>query len=112
HGPGADELAGALDPHRSRPRRGRGRRDRDRRRHRPRPPPDDVLRSTGLGTGSVVPMAERPLRFERRMSDAEALMWTMEKDAALRSSFLQVTLLDRAPDFAAFRERMERAVRV
>ena len=57
-------------------------------------------------------MAERPLRFERRMSDAEALMWTIEKDPGLRSSFLQLTLLDRAPDFARFRRRMERAVRV
>src|SRR5438309_2894009 len=57
-------------------------------------------------------MAERPLRFERRMSDAEALMWTIEKDPALRSSFLQLTLLDRVPDFTRFRRRMERAVRV
>src|SRR5438270_2697127 len=57
-------------------------------------------------------MAERPLRFERRMSDAEALMWTIEKDPALRSSFLQLTLLDSAPDFERFRRRMDRAVRV
>src|SRR5438309_277604 len=57
-------------------------------------------------------MAERPLRFERRMSDAEALMWTIEKDPALRSSFLQLTLLDSAPDFERFRRRMARAVRV
>ncbi|MBV8160930.1 MAG: wax ester/triacylglycerol synthase family O-acyltransferase [Acidimicrobiia bacterium] len=57
-------------------------------------------------------MAERPLRFERRMSDAEALMWTIEKDPALRSSFLQLTLLDSRPDFARFRRRMERAVKV
>src|SRR3954454_18598288 len=56
-------------------------------------------------------MAERPLRFERRMSDAEALMWTIEKDPALRSSFLQLTLLDSPPDFARFRRRMERAVK-
>ena len=46
------------------------------------------------------------------MSDAEALMWTIEKDPALRSSFLQLTLLDRPPDFARFRRRMERAVKV
>src|SRR5437763_14741957 len=57
-------------------------------------------------------MAERPLRFERRMSDAEALMWTIEKDPGLRSSFLQLTLLDSAPDFERFRRRKERAVRV
>jgi WS/DGAT/MGAT family acyltransferase len=52
------------------------------------------------------------MRFERRMSDAEALMWTIEKDPALRSSFLQLTLLDSVPDFARFRRRMERAVKV
>jgi len=57
-------------------------------------------------------MEERPLRFERRMSDAEALMWTIEKDPALRSSFLQLTLLGSTPDFARFRRRMERAVKV
>src|SRR3954453_23743211 len=57
-------------------------------------------------------MAERPLRFERRMSDAEALMWTIEKDPAMRSSFLQLPLLARAPDFERFRRRMERAVKV
>src|SRR4051794_13770889 len=57
-------------------------------------------------------MAERPLRFERRMSDAEALMWTIEKDPGLRSSFLQLTLLDKPPDFERFRRRMERAVKV
>jgi len=32
------------------------------------------------------------------MSDAEALMWTVEKDPTLRSDFLNITLLDRAPD--------------
>src|SRR3954470_19812380 len=57
-------------------------------------------------------MAERPMRFERRMSDAEALMWTIEKDPGLRSSFMQLTLLDRPPDFERFRRRMERAVKV
>ena len=36
------------------------------------------------------------------MSDAEALMWTIEKDPAFRSSFLQLTLLDSPPDFARF----------
>src|SRR5947208_15052001 len=57
-------------------------------------------------------MAERPVRFERRMSDAEAIMWTIEKDPAMRSSFLQVTLLDRPPDFDRLRRRMEQAVKV
>ena len=52
------------------------------------------------------------MHLDRRMTEAEALMWTVEKDPALRSSFLQVTLLDRAPDFEKFRSRMGRAVKV
>ncbi len=50
------------------------------------------------------------LRFDRNMSDAEGLMWRLEKDPHLSSTFGTVTLLDRAPDFDAFRRRMERAV--
>jgi WS/DGAT/MGAT family acyltransferase len=57
-------------------------------------------------------MAERPMRFERRMTDGEALMWTVEKDPALRASFLNITILDRAPDFDRLRTRMERAVQL
>lgn len=49
------------------------------------------------------------MRFGRRMTDAEALMWSIEKDPSLRSSFLNVTFLDRAPRFDGFRRRMERA---
>ncbi len=52
-------------------------------------------------------MAE--MRFDRTMSDAEALMWRLEKDPHLSSIFATVTVLDRAPDFDAFRRRMERA---
>ncbi len=44
------------------------------------------------------------------MSETEALMWAVERDPALRSSFLNVTFLDRSPDFARFRRRMDRAV--
>jgi diacylglycerol O-acyltransferase len=54
----------------------------------------------------------RPMRLDRRMTEAEALMWTVEKDPALRSSFQQITLLDRTPDFDRFRSRMARAVKV
>ena len=50
------------------------------------------------------------MRFERRMSDAEALMWSLDSYPGLRSTFLNVTIVDRAPDFARFRQRMERAV--
>jgi len=57
-------------------------------------------------------MATRPMRLDRRMTEAEALMWTVEKDPALRSSFMQLTLLDQTPDFEQFRARMDRAVHV
>lgn len=44
------------------------------------------------------------------MSDAEALMWRLEHDPHLSSTFGTVTVLDRVPDFDAFRRRFERAV--
>ena len=47
---------------------------------------------------------------DRQMSDAEALMWRVEKDPFLGSTFGSVTILDRAPDFDRFRARMESAV--
>lgn len=43
------------------------------------------------------------------MSDAEGLMWRLEKDPYLSSTFGTVTVLDRAPDFDSFRRRMEHA---
>jgi WS/DGAT/MGAT family acyltransferase len=47
-----------------------------------------------------------------RMSDLEALMWTLEKDPHLSSTFANVTILDRVPDLERLRRRMERAVNV
>ena len=44
------------------------------------------------------------------MTAAEALMWDLDADPALRSSFLGLTLLDRVPDPVRFRRRMEQAV--
>ena len=57
-----------------------------------------------------MPDTERTVRAGRRMTDTEALMWAVEREPALRSSFLNVTLLDRAPDVDRFRRRMEQAV--
>jgi diacylglycerol O-acyltransferase / wax synthase len=57
-------------------------------------------------------MAERRLHFERTMSDQEALMWALEQDPVLHSTFAQLTLLDRPPDTARFRERMARCTRL
>jgi WS/DGAT/MGAT family acyltransferase len=52
----------------------------------------------------------RPVRVARHMSDAEALMWNLEKDPLLDSSFGTVTLLDRVPDPDRMRRRVLRMV--
>jgi WS/DGAT/MGAT family acyltransferase len=51
-------------------------------------------------------------RFDNRMSDAEALMWRVEKDPFLTSTFGNITVLDARPNFEAFVQRMDRASRV
>jgi diacylglycerol O-acyltransferase / wax synthase len=53
-------------------------------------------------------MADMP-RFDRKMSDAEGLMWRLEKDPHLSSTFASVTILDRPPDVKRLMRRMERA---
>jgi len=53
---------------------------------------------------------EREMRFERRMSDAEALMWNVEKDPWLNPSGGTLTILDRPIDVDLFRRRMQAAV--
>jgi len=53
-------------------------------------------------------MADLP-RFDRKMSDAEGLMWRLEKDPHLSSTFANVTVLDKAPDFDRLLRRMDRA---
>ncbi len=50
------------------------------------------------------------ITYDRSMSDAEGLMWRLEKDPYLSSTFANVTILDRRPDFDQLRRRMERAV--
>src|SRR4029450_5317899 len=51
------------------------------------------------------------MRFENRMSDSDALMWTIEKDPLLRSTITAVSLLDGAVDVERFREKVERGSR-
>ena len=46
------------------------------------------------------------MRFDRTFSDAEALMWRLEKDPYLSSTFGAVMVLDRAPDWPALQRRM------
>lgn len=50
------------------------------------------------------------MRFDDRMTDAEALMWNLEKDPSLRSTFLNVTFVDQPPSFEGFRKRIQKAV--
>lgn len=45
-----------------------------------------------------------------RMSDAEAVMWAVEKDPALRSDFCNLTLLDAVPEEKRLRATCERAL--
>jgi WS/DGAT/MGAT family acyltransferase len=51
----------------------------------------------------------REQRFEQRMSDAEALMWNVEKDPWLNPSGGMVTICDQPIDFEQFRLRMRNA---
>lgn len=48
-------------------------------------------------------------RFAHHMSDSDALMWNIEKDPILRSTIVAVGILDREPDFARLRRRIDRA---
>jgi diacylglycerol O-acyltransferase / wax synthase len=45
-----------------------------------------------------------------RMNDAEAVMWALESDPLLRSDFMNLTILDRPPDAALLRRRVERTL--
>ena len=47
---------------------------------------------------------------DRKMTAPEGLMWRLEKDSYLSSTFGTVSILDRPPDFDRLRARMERAV--
>ena len=53
-------------------------------------------------------MADLP-RFDPKMSDAEGLMWRLEKDPHLSSTFANVTILDRAPNFERLLARFDQA---
>ncbi len=56
-------------------------------------------------------MAEQ-MRFEHRMSDADALMWTIEKDPLLRSTITAVAILDQSPDRTKLTDALERTTRL
>jgi diacylglycerol O-acyltransferase len=46
------------------------------------------------------------MRFDRSFSDAEALMWRLEKDPYLSSTFGAVVVLDRPPEWPVLQRRM------
>jgi len=52
------------------------------------------------------------MRYEDRMSDSDALMWTIEKDAMLRSTITAVAVLDRTPDRDRLRDLLDRGSRL
>jgi diacylglycerol O-acyltransferase len=48
-------------------------------------------------------------RFDTHMSDADALMWNIERDPQLRSTIVAVMVLDCPPDWDALQDRIEQA---
>lgn len=48
-------------------------------------------------------------RFDRKMSDAEGLMWRLDKDPHLTSTFANITVLDQPVDADRLMRRMDRA---
>src|SRR4051812_50060482 len=52
----------------------------------------------------------REHRFERRMTDAEALMWNVEKDPWLNPSGGSLVILDRPLDIDHFRKQLAATV--
>jgi WS/DGAT/MGAT family acyltransferase len=53
-----------------------------------------------------------PAAATERMSDLEALMWSLEADPVLSSTFANLTFFDRPPELGALRRRLWRATRV
>jgi len=71
----------------------------------------DTENATGPAAGATTrSRPEREVRNERRMTDVEAMMWNVEKDPFLSSTFGSVTILDRPPDFDRYRRRLLRMV--
>ncbi len=57
-------------------------------------------------------MADERVEMSPRMSDAEGLMWRLEKDPYLSSTVANLTVLDSAPDMERLAQRMLRATRI
>ncbi len=52
------------------------------------------------------------MHYESRMSDADALMWNIEKDPLLRSTITAVSILDRSPDREELTFKIDRGTRL
>jgi WS/DGAT/MGAT family acyltransferase len=52
------------------------------------------------------------VRFDRRMSEAEGLLWRLERDPFLSANVANVTILDRPLDVARLCRRMERTTQL
>jgi WS/DGAT/MGAT family acyltransferase len=57
-------------------------------------------------------MSEPLVEMSPRMSDAEGLMWRLEKDPYLSSTAANLTVLDSPPDMERLAQRMLRATRI
>ena len=47
------------------------------------------------------------IHFSDRMSDSDALMWSIESDPALRSTIVSMWILDQSPDWGRFHAKLE-----
>ena len=72
---------------------------------------DDPSKDAGHGC-RVPPVTDEAPAGRERMSDVEALMWSLEADPHLSSTFANLTLFDRSPDHDRLRRRLWRATRV
>jgi diacylglycerol O-acyltransferase len=55
-------------------------------------------------------MADREMKFESKMSDAEAMMWNVEHDPRLSSNIGSITICDAELDFDYLRRKIAQAV--
>lgn len=51
-------------------------------------------------------------RFEHTLGDADALMWTIDRDPQLRSTIVTTLVLEQAPDWQRFVDRLDRGSRL
>jgi len=52
------------------------------------------------------------MRFDRRMSDSEGLLWRLERDPYLSANVANITIVDRPLDVSRLLRRMERATQL